>query len=164
MLEKENLQVETEERQVVIEIKRVTKVTKGGKNLSFRAIVVVGDGKGKGGFGVGKANEVPEAIRKAIEQARKNMINVPLKETTIPHSVESKFGPSRVILKPASKGHGMVAGRTMRAFFDVCGVKDITCKCLGSTNPINVLYATIKALNKIKVKREENEIESVKTA
>ncbi|MCM8766613.1 MAG: 30S ribosomal protein S5 [Candidatus Omnitrophica bacterium] len=147
----------TEEKQIVIEIRRVTKVTKGGKNLSFRAIVVVGNGQGKGGFGVGKANEVPEAIRKAVEQARKNMIEIPLKDGTIPHDVKSKFGPSIVILKPASKGHGMVAGRTMRALFDVCGIKDITCKCLGSTNPINVLYATTKALSKIKVRREENE-------
>ncbi len=135
----------------------MTKVTKGGKNLGFRAIVVVGDGKGRAGFGVGKANEVPEAIRKAVGQARKNMIEVPLKEGTIPHDVESKFGPSRVILKPASKGHGMVAGRTIRALFDVCGIKDVTCKCLGSTNPINVLHATVKALSKIKIRSEENE-------
>lgn len=131
--------------------------------MSFRAVVVVGNGKGKAGFGVGKANEVPDAIRKAVEQARKNMIEVPLKGTTIPHSVESKFGPSRVILKPASKGHGMVAGRTMRAFLEVCGIRDITCKCLGSTNPINVLWATTKALQKIKVKGEENEVTSVKS-
>ena len=148
----------------MIEIKRVTKVTKGGKNLSFRAVVVVGNGKGKGGFGIGKANEVPEAIRKAVEQARKNMMDIPLKGTTIPHDIESKFGPSKVILKPATKGHGMVAGRTMRAFFDVCGIKDITCKCLGSTNCINVLHATVKALKKIKVKGEEDEIESVKSS
>lgn len=132
--------------------------------MSFRAVVVVGNGKGKAGFGVGKANEVPDAIRKAVEQARKNMIEVPLKGTTIPHSVESKFGPSRVILKPASKGHGMVAGRTMRAFLEVCGIRDITCKCLGSTNPINVLWATTKALQKIKVKGEENEVTPVEAA
>jgi len=125
--------------------------------LSFRAVVVVGNGKGKAGFGIGKANEVPEAIRKAVEQARKSMIEVPIKDGTIPHGIESKFGPSRVILKPASKGHGMVAGRTIRAFFDVCGIKDATCKCLGSTNPINVLYATVKALSKIKVRSDENE-------
>ncbi|MCM8807257.1 MAG: 30S ribosomal protein S5 [Candidatus Omnitrophica bacterium] len=152
-----------EEKQIVIEIRRVTKVTKGGKNLSFRAVVVVGNGKGKAGFGVGKANEVPEAIRKGIEQARKNMIEVPLKGSTIPHSVESKFGASKVILKPASKGHGMVAGRTIRAFLDVCGIRDIICKCLGSTNPINVLNATVKALQKIKVKGEEDETSSVET-
>ncbi len=126
-------------------------------------MVVVGNGKGKAGFGIGKANEVPEAIKKAVEQARKNMIDVPLKDSTIPHGVESKFGPSKVILKPAAKGHGMVAGRTMRAFFDVCGIRDITCKCLGSTNPINVLYATVKALKKIKTTGEENETASVKT-
>lgn len=141
----------------------MTKVTKGGKNLKFRAIVVVGNGKGKAGFGVGKANEVPDAIRKAVEHARKNMIEVPLKDSTIFHDVESKFGPSKVILKPASKGHGMVAGRTMRAFFAVCGIKDIICKCIGSTNPINVLNATVKALQKIKVKGGENEVTPVET-
>jgi len=92
------------------------------------------------------------------------MIEVPIEGTTIPHDVESKFGPSKVILKPASKGHGMVAGRTMRAFLDVCGIKDITCKCLGSTNCINVLYATVKALKKIKVKGEENETTPVESA
>ena len=89
------------------------------------------------------------------------MIEVPLKGTTIPHDVESKFGPSKVILKPATRGHGMVAGKTMRAFLDVCGIKDITCKCLGSTNCINVLHATLKALKKIKVKGEEDEITPV---
>lgn len=92
------------------------------------------------------------------------MINVPLKETTILHDVQAKFGPSKVILKPASKGHGMVAGRAMRAFFEVCGIRDITCKCLGSTNPVNVVAATVKALQKIKVKGEENEIARVESS
>ena len=153
-----------EEKQIVIEIRRVTKVTKGGKNLNFRALVVVGDGKGKAGYGVGKAGEVPEAIRKAVEKARKNAIKVPLKGTTIPHDVKAKHDASLVILKPASKGHGMVAGRTMRAFFEVCGIKDITCKCLGSTNPLNVIRATVKALSmlkEIKTEGEENETSSV---
>lgn len=89
------------------------------------------------------------------------MIEIPMVDTTIPHDVESKFGPSKVILKPASKGHGMVAGRTMRAFFEVCGIRDITCKCLGSTNPINVLHATVKALKKLKIKEHENETQPV---
>jgi len=143
-----------EEKQIVIEIRRVTKVTKGGKNLSFRALVVVGNGKGKAGFGIGKAGEVPEAIRKGAEKAKKNMITIPLKGTTIPHSVEAKAGASKVILKPASKGHGMVVGRTMRAFLQVAGIKDITGKCLGSTNPINVVNATVKALLKLKPTKE----------
>lgn len=141
---------EKEEKQVVVEIRRVTKVTKGGKNLNFRALVVVGDGKGRGGFGVGKAGEVPEAIRKATDKARKNMLVVPLKETTIPYDVKAKAGASHVILKPAVRGHGMVAGRTMRAFFEVCGIADITSKCLGSTNPLNVMDATVKALSKLR--------------
>lgn len=159
MTQKEQL-VEQEEKQIVIEIRRVTKVTKGGKNLNFRAVVVVGDGKGKCGFGVGKAGEVPEAIRKAVEKARRSMIEVPLVGTTIPHDVRAKFGASRVILKPAVKGHGMVAGRTMRALFEVAGIRDITSKCLGSTNPLNVLNATIKALKLLKPKQEEkNETE-----
>ncbi|HOL21683.1 MAG TPA: 30S ribosomal protein S5 [bacterium] len=144
-----------EEKQVVVEVRRVMKVTKGGKNLNFRALVVVGDGKGTAGFGIGKAAEVPEAIRKATEQARKNMITIPIKETTIPHEVQAKFGASRVIIKPAVRGHGMVAGRAMRAFFEVCGIADITCKSLGSTNPLNVINATMKALLKLKRKEDD---------
>ncbi|MCX8082575.1 MAG: 30S ribosomal protein S5 [bacterium] len=147
----------SEERQVVVEIRRVMKVTKGGKNLNFRALVVVGDGKGKAGFGIGKAAEVPEAIRKATEKAKKHMIAVPIKETTIPHEVSAKFGASRVVIKPAVRGHGMVAGRAMRAFFEVCGISDITCKSFGSTNPLNVINATIKALLKLK-RKEEDEV------
>ncbi len=147
---KRQLLEEQEEKQVVVEIRRVTKVTKGGKNLNFRALVVVGDGKGKAGFGLGKAGEVPEAIRKAIDKAKKSMISVPLKETTIPYDVKAKAGASYVVLKPAVRGHGMVAGRTMRAFFEVCGIADITCKCLGSTNPLNVIDATVKALSKLR--------------
>ncbi|MBN1444759.1 MAG: 30S ribosomal protein S5 [Candidatus Omnitrophica bacterium] len=141
---------EKEEKQVVVEIRRVTKVTKGGKNLNFRALVVVGDGKGNAGFGTGKAGEVPEAIRKAIDRAKKDMINIPLKETTIPYDVTAKYGASTVVLKPAVKGHGMVAGKTMRAFFEASGITDITCKCLGSTNPLNVMNATVKALLKLR--------------
>lgn len=152
-----NTETVSEEKQIVIEVKRVTKVTKGGKNLSFRALVVVGNGKGKAGFGIGKASEVPEAIRKATEKARKNMIQITQKGTTIPHSVEGKAGASRVILKPASQGHGRVVGKTMRAFFDVAGIQDVTGKCLGSTNSINVIYATINALSKIKTSFQEGE-------
>jgi len=158
--EKQQSVLEEEEKQIVIEIRRVTKVTKGGKNLNFRAIVVVGNGKGKCGYGVGKAGEVPEAIRKGVEKARRGMIEIPLSGTTIPHDVRAKSGASRVILKPAVRGHGMVAGRTMRAFFEVAGIKDITSKCIGSTNALNVLSATIKALSILKKKEEEeNETE-----
>ena len=160
MKEKQQSVLEEEEKQIVIEIRRVTKVTKGGKNLNFRAIVVVGNGKGECGYGVGKAGEVPEAIRKGVESARRSLIEIPLSGTTIPHDVRAKSGASRVILKPAVKGHGMVAGRTMRALFEVAGIKDITSKCIGSTNALNVLSATIKALSMLKKKKEEeNETE-----
>jgi len=152
---KEQLLEAIEEKQIVVEVRRVMKVTKGGKNLNFRALVVVGDGKGRAGFGIGKAAEVPEAIRKAIGQAKKNMIAIPIVETTIPHEVEAKFGASRVIIKPAVRGHGMVAGRAMRAFFEACGIADITCKSFGSTNPLNVINATVKALLKLKRKEED---------
>ncbi len=151
---------EENEKQAVIEIRRVTKVTKGGKNLNFRAVVVVGDGKGKCGYGIGKAVEVPDAIKKGVDKARKNMIEIPIVNTTIPHDVTAKSSSSIVILKPAVKGHGMVAGRTMRAIFEVIGIKDITSKCLGSTNALNVLSATIKALSKLKKKKEDKKNET----
>ncbi|HNS32408.1 MAG TPA: 30S ribosomal protein S5 [bacterium] len=153
-MEKHKVDDAIQENQVVVEIRRVTKVTKGGKNLNFRALVVVGDRNGKAGFGIGKAAEVPEAIRKAIEKAKKNMITISVTETTIPFDVSAKFGASQVILKPASKGHGMVAGKTMRAFLEVAGISDITSKCLGSTNPLNVISATVKALSKLKSSKE----------
>lgn len=144
-----------------MEIRRVTKVTKGGKNLNFRSLVVIGDGNGNAGFGIGKATEVPESIRKAVEKARRNMISIPRKGTSISHDVGGKDGPSRVILKPSSKGHGMVVGKTMRAFFEVAGIKDITGKCLNSTNPINVIKSTIKALSQLKMQEDSsNEITS----
>ncbi|HOL67088.1 MAG TPA: 30S ribosomal protein S5 [bacterium] len=139
----------SEEKQVVIEVRRVTKVTKGGKNLNFRALVVVGDGCGRAGFGIGKATEVPEAIRKATEKAKKSMIKIPMQETTIPYPVQAKFGPTRVILKPAARGHGLVRGSAMRSFVETAGVRDITGKCLGSTNPVNVIQATVKAVTKL---------------
>jgi len=142
-------------------VKRVTKVTKGGKNLNFRVLVIIGNGKGKAGFGIGKASEVPEAIRKATEKAKKNMIDVPVKGSSIPHEIEAKSGPSRVILKPSSEGHGMVVGKAMRAFFEASGIKDITGKCIGSTNPVNVIHATVKALSQIKIPEEiKNETSS----
>jgi small subunit ribosomal protein S5 len=154
MEKKHIVEREMQESQVVVEIRRVTKVTKGSKNLNFRALVVIGDKNGKAGFGLGKAAEVPEAIRKAIEKAKKNMITVPMDETTIPFDVSAKFGASQVILKPASKGHGMVAGKTMRAFLEVVGISDITSKSLGSTNPLNVISATVRALSKLNIPTE----------
>ena len=124
-------------------VNRVSKVVKGGRRFSFSALVVTGDGRGHIGFGLGKSAEVPEAIRKASEQARKRLIKVPLKGSTIPHDVLGKAGPSDIVMKPAAPGTGVIAGASVRAVKDVCGIKDIRTKCLGSTTPQNVIQATI---------------------
>ncbi len=131
----------------IIQIRRVTKVTKGGKRLRFSALVIVGDGKGKVGYGLGKAQEVPDAIRKAIEKAKKNMIEVPVVRGTIPHTIMAKFSATKVLLKPAKSGTGVIAGGTVRAIMDAAGITDIVTKCIGSSNPHNLVKATFKALS-----------------
>lgn len=139
----------------VIEIARVAKVVKGGRHFSFRVTVVAGDNKGKVGVGVGKANAVPDAMRKASEHARRNMHPVPLSGTTIPHAVTGKVSGARVLLKPASRGTGVIAGGGVRAVLETAGISDILTKSLGSSNVLNVVYATLQALDHLKSPQEE---------
>jgi|UniRef100_A0A7C5KE51 small subunit ribosomal protein S5 len=133
----------------VIEVKRVARVVAGGKRLRFRAVVVVGNGQGKVGIGVGKAQEVPSAVRKAVEKAKKNLIDVPMRGDTIPVFIQSRFGASSVILRPAVPGTGIIAGTTVRAILELAGYKDVLTKVIGSTNTLNTVLATINGLQDI---------------
>lgn len=141
-------------KEKVVKIGRVTKVVKGGRNFRFSALVVVGDENGHVGAGMGKAMEIPDAIRKGIDDAKKNMITVPLVETSLPHAIIGKSGAGKVLIKPAGKGTGVMAGGPVRAVLELAGVKDVRTKCLGSNNKINIVKATIQGLSEMKTVEE----------
>ena len=141
-------------KEKVVAINRVAKVVKGGRTFRFSALVVVGDGNGNVGVGNGKAAEVPDAIKKAIDDAKKNLIHVPIVETTIPHEYVGKFGSASVLLKPAEKGSGLIAGGSVRPVLELAGYRDIKTKVIGTNNPRNVVYATLNALENMKTEEE----------
>ncbi len=150
-LKKESQQTDDIVYEKVLQIKRITKVTTGGKKLSFSALVVVGNGKGKVGYALGKANEVVDAIRKGLMKARQNMVWIPIKGHTIPHDVVGEFGASKVIMKPASRGTGVIAGEVVRALCEGAGIQDILTKSLKSNTPVNLIKAAMNGFFKLKL-------------
>jgi len=157
-----NSREEKEYKEKVVQINRVTKVVKGGKKMGFRAVVIVGNGNGQVGLGIGKANEVASAIRKAVEDGKKALIIVPLVGGTIPHDVEGRFSSSSTIIKAAPPGKGVIAGGAVRTVLELAGVRNVVAKSIGSSNPINVVRAALIALQELKNTQEESEIRGVK--
>lgn len=148
MASKQDQKTEGQYEEKLIEVRRTAKVVKGGRIFGFSALTVVGNGSGRVGIGRGKAREVPEAIRKAMENARRNLVEIPMSGNTLHHTIISSHGASKVFMKPASEGTGVIAGGAMRAIFEVAGIHNILAKCYGSTNPVNVVRATMKGLAK----------------
>ncbi|MBQ7668375.1 MAG: 30S ribosomal protein S5 [Clostridia bacterium] len=149
-------------KEKVVAINRVAKVVKGGRNFRFSALVIVGDENGHVGAGTGKSTEVPDAIKKAIEDAKKNMIEVPIVDTSIPHEIMGECGAGKVLLKPAEEGTGVIAGGAVRPILELAGIKDIRTKCIGTNNPGNVVRATMKALSELKTKEQMESLRGIK--
>lgn len=157
-------EVEKEFDERVVAINRVTKVVKGGRRFRFSALVVIGNKKGTIGFGTGKAQEVPDAIKKAVEDAKNNMITIPIVNTTIPHLIIGRFGAGEVLLKPASEGTGIIAGGPVRAVFELAGINDILSKCIGSRAPINMVRATFAGLKELRTSKQVADLRGIDIA
>ena len=162
MIQKSNPAAGDLQEKLVV-VNRVSKTVKGGRIARFAALMVVGDGNGRVGYGLGKAAEVPEAIRKGIEDAKKNMITVSLKGTTIPHEVIGEYGAGKVLLKPASEGTGLIAGGTARKVLEMAGIRNVRAKCLRSTNPVNVVKATFEGLKALRTEEEVAKIRGLES-